>query len=229
MGRRYSIRTYVKKENISNCLNWIKDNTWVLDESQLKVKINNEIIKINGEYLKLNYHQNLDKNYIIYDFENLTFTSSLILDIDPNIISTIANWDVNFNIDSLEQFKEDFDDIYLGKGKIRICGFEISLTKLKNETLEIDITALTGDNNDIIEKSLSLKKWIIEFSAKSLSIITYLDLEESRRLVYHNGKEINILLKDSFEKNSLESIKKIMDDYYNLEYNNNYKIKKNTC
>ena len=221
MGLDYSIRTYVRKENISDSLNWLFANTWNDENAALNLKINEEVLKINGYSFKIDSYQNnyLEKNRVIENFQKIYFSTSLVFEIDPKIIASLPGWELKYNMDLLEDFKERFEEAYLGNGKIRIGGFDSSLSKLtQQDVYEIDFTAVTSDSSRLIESSISVKKWILEFSKASDSILTYLDLEHNgHRLLFYNGNEIDCTITEGFEIGSYELVKNIIADYLKLK------------
>ncbi len=223
MGLDYSIRTYVKKEKISNSLNWLFENSWSNEKVPQKLLINGELFNINGDYFKIDDYQNkyLERNKVIEHFQKIYFTTSLVFEIEPKIIASLPGWELEYRMDLLEDFKEHFEQVYLGDGKIRIGGFDSTISKLtQQDVYEIDLTALTSDMSRLIEDSISVKKWILEFSKASDSLLTYLDLEHNgRRLVFYNGKEIDCTIKEGFDVDSYESVKNILNDYFTLGFN----------
>lgn len=222
MGLDYSIRTYVKKDNISKCLKWFYKNTHQFDKKPFSVLINNELFEINGDGVKLNDYQSnyIDKNEEIQEFEKIYFNTSLIFDIEPKIIASIPGWELDYDINLIKDFKEDFESLYLGNGKIRIGGFDSTITKLKNsEIYEIELTAVTSDISIMLETSISVKKWILEFSRISDSILTYLDLEHNgHKIMYYKGKEIEITIREGFEEGEENKLSSLLDDYFDLTY-----------
>ena len=52
-----------------------------------------------------------------------------------------------------------------------------------------------------MEKSLAVKKWMLEFSRHSDAILTHLDQDyKGRRVLYHMGREINVTICDQIDE-----------------------------
>lgn len=222
MGLDYSIKTFIKKEKLSNCLNWLYENSYEYDSTPLKVKFNNEELKINGGSFKLNDYKNpyIGKTEVVEDFDILYYSTSLIFDIDPKIIASVADWTLDYNSHLLGDFIESFEQLYLGNGKIRIGGYDTKITRLKNhDAFELEFTAVTTDMSIMMEKSVSVKKWILEFSRQSESIISYLDLEHNgKRVLYYMGREVDITITKGFEEDSYDMVSGFVKDYFGLNY-----------
>ena len=76
-----------------------------------------------------------------------------------------------------------------------------------NEICKYEFTAATSDMSFLFQDSISIKKWFIELSKAVDSVISYIDLEyNGNRIIFFNGKEIDIFLKgdDCFQLTSQE-------------------------
>lgn len=221
MGLNYSIKTYVKKQQISRSLNWLFEHTWVYDHVPQNIMINGELLKIKGNYFTINNRQNevVEKATVIEHFQEIHFSVSLVFDIDPQIITAIPSWELKYRMDLLEDFKEQFEQVYLGDGKIRMGGFDTTISRLTHQDVyAIVFVAVTSGMSTMIENSVSVKKWILEFSKVSDSLLTYLDLEHNgHRLLFYNRNEVDVTIKEGFEIDSYESVKNMIFDYFKLE------------
>lgn len=220
MGLDYSIRTYIRKEKLRQSLDWLYANSQQGEKSLIKIASGNEILKINGSGPKLNNNQNLDGNQVITDFTTISFSTSLIFDIDPDIVASLLPWDAEYRMpDSLGHFKDSFAAAYLGDGKIGIGFFDSTITKLTyHDVYEIDLRAVTTDMSQMLERSLSVNNWILEFSKAADSIMTYLDLEHNgRRIVFYNGREIEVTIKKGMDHDSFNLVRDLLKDYHELE------------
>lgn len=232
MGLNYTIRTYVREENLSKCLNWIKDNT-DSERDSFSISINKKNYNLYGNAVHFydSQHQYLDesnflnKEGIYQGFEDIYFSTSIVFDIDPKIISSIGDWTLEFNGSSLEEFIENFQHHYLGNGRISIGNFHLSISKVKDRPVyEIDFTAVTNSMSIMLESSPSVRKWIKGLSEASESILTYIDLENSGRLIlYYKGIDLEILLKGHVNDSSSESLLGFFAEYYNLEFNHEFR------
>lgn len=130
MGLDYSIRTYVRKEQLPQSLDWLYTNSQARNNPVIKIAAANEILTINGHFSTLNGHQKIAANQVITDFKSISFSTSLLFDIDPDIIASLAPWDAEYRVpDSLEDFKASFAAAYLGDGRIGIGFFDSTITK----------------------------------------------------------------------------------------------------
>lgn len=232
MGLDYSIRTYIREENISKCLNWIKDNT-DSERDSFSISINDKNYNLHGDAIHFYDSKNqfidhsnfLNKEGTYQGFDTIHFSTSIIFDIAPQIISSVADWTLEFNGSRLEEFIEDFQHHYLGNGKISIGNFDSSISKIKNKPIyEIDFRAVTSDMSKMLESSPSVRKWLKGFSKASESILTYIDLEHNGNLITHyKGIDLEILLKNSVKDSSSESLLDFFVDYYNLEFDYEFK------
>ncbi len=220
MGLDYSIRTYVRKEKLPQCLQWLCANSQEENNTAIKIAVANEILKINGHFSLLNGNQKIEANQVITDFKRISFSTSLIFGIDPDIIASLASWDAEYRMpDSLEDFKANFAAAYLGDCRIGIGLFDSTITRLKHhEVYEIDLRAVTTEMSQMLERSLSVKKWILAFSKAAGSIMTYIDLEHNgRRILFYNGREIEVIIKKGIEYDSFHFVQDLLKDYNELE------------
>jgi hypothetical protein len=216
MGLDYSIKTYIKKEKLSAGLKWLLENTSTNGEEPVQVRFNNETSLLNGFYFKIDHHPHITRNSIIEDFTVLSFNTSLIFDIDPKVIASIADNAVLYSqpFSWLEDFKEDFKHFYLGNGKICIGGFDTTITKMENDDVyEMVFMAVTSDMSRMIAKSIAVKKWIVDLSEASDAILTYVDMEhEGRRIYYYKGR-LNLTLHTNYDTHRYPAFAAFFDDY----------------
>lgn len=218
MGLDYSIKTYIKKDKLSTSLKWLSQNT-IKGEKTLQIRCSNEISLLTGLYFKIENNPPANGDTIIEDFTVLSFFTSLILDIDPKVIASVAN-DANFYSEPfswLESYKEDFEQCYLGNGKIRIGGFDTTIKKIENgEVYEMNFMAVTSDMSRMIAKSIAVKKWIVDFSEASDAIFSYVDMEECGRNVYYYKGPLNLTLNTNYDTHRYPAFATFFDDYRTL-------------
>jgi len=232
MGLDYSIRTYIREENLSKCLNWIKDNT-DSERDSFSINIGKKNYNLYGDAVHFydSQHQYLDKsNFLnkedIYQgFDTIYFSTSIVFDIDPKIISSVGDWTLEFDGSRLDEFIDDFQQHYLGNGRISIGNFDSSISKIKNKPIyEIDFRAVTSDMSRMLESSPSVRKWLKGLSEASESILTYIDLEHNGRLILqYKGIDLEILLKVHVNDSSSESLLDFFVEYYNIEFNHEFR------
>lgn len=218
MGLDYSIRTFVKKEKIGDSLNWLNQNSAGHDGVTLRLD-NGDYVDILGKYFEKGA-QKINKEKIIYGIDDLNFSISLIFNIDPEILISFYN---PYSHDPIEDFKEHFENLYLGNGKISIGFFDSSIHKHKDfDVYEFSFTAVTTDMSVMLNESLAVRNWIHEFSEISDSIITFIDLESlGDKIFYYKGQKVEIHIED--EKRNIK-----LDDLENLEENDLYEYYKLT-
>lgn len=214
MGLDYSIITFVRKEKIEDSLNWLNQNSVGDDRVTLKLD-NGDYVDILGEYFK-KVSQKINEKKIIYDIDNLDFSTSLIFDIDPEIFLSFYN---PYSQNPIEDFKEHFEDWYLGNGKIRIGSFDSSIIKHTDfDVYVFSFTAVTTNMSVMLHESLSVRNWMHEFSKVSDSIVTFIDLESAGdKIVYYKGEKVEILIEDekcNIKPENLESL----EEHYLYEY-----------
>lgn len=221
MGQDNSIVTYVKKEKIVDCLNWLYEHSWAGDE-QLALVIDNKAIGLRGTGFKINDHRSdyLRKDELLKDFDIVYFNTSLIFDIDPELIESLGTSWMKFNRGNeyLEDFKESFLQMYLGDGKMRYGGFDSRIFRLKEPgVFVIELSAVTTDMSIAMEKSLAVKKWMLEFSRSSEAILTHLDQDyKGRRLLYYMGEEIDVTICDRSRDDPYGLPGNFLEDYLKL-------------
>lgn len=215
MGLDYSIKTYIKKDKLSTSLKWLSENT-IKGEKTLQVRCNNEISLLTGLYFRIENNPPASGDTIIKDFTVLSFFTSLILDIDPKVIASIAD-DANIYSEPfswLQDYKEDFEQCYLGNGKIRIGGFDSTIKKIENsDVYEMNLMAVTSDMSRMIAKSIAVKKWIVDLSEASDAIFSYVDMEECGRKVYYYKGPLNLTLNTNYDTHRYPAFATFFDDY----------------
>jgi len=215
MGLYYSICTYVKSENLSKALDWLNQNSWDLESS---IKPYDEVLKINGDFNNLE-EDFQDKKTTINTFDSLSFTTNLIFDIDAKIVASLSNWGHENDIDFVDDFKELFETLYLGKGKIRIGGFDSTLSKLRHHNIyKFEFTACSSDMSAMLESSMSVKKWIIDFSKHANSILSGIDFEGDLRVLFYNGNPTLLMLKEEFNDDIPPSVQHDQKAYSTYQY-----------
>ncbi|MCS3799026.1 hypothetical protein [Niastella sp. OAS944] len=215
MGLDYSIKTYIKKDKLPASLKWLSENS-VKGEKTLQIRCNNEISHVTGLYFKIKNHPPLTADTIIEDFTVLDFFTSLIVDIDPKVLASVAN-DANFYSEPflwLEDYKEDFEERYLGKGKISVGGFDTTIKKIENsDVYEMSFMAVTSKMSLMIAKSIAVKKWIVDFSKASDAIFSYVDMEDLGRNVYYYKGPVNLTLNTNYDTHRYPAFATFFNDY----------------
>lgn len=215
MGLDYAIKTYIKKEKLSISLKWLSEHTQKGQET-LQISCNNEITLLTGQYFKIEKHPLATGDTIIEDFTVLSFYTSLIFDIDPKVIASIADDAVLYSepFSWLETFKEDFQQCYLGNGKISIGGFYSTIKKMENnDVYEMNFMAVTSDMSRMIARSIAVKKWIVDLSEASDAIFSYVDMEEAGRNVYFYKGQLNLTLHTNYDTHRYPAFATFFDDY----------------
>ncbi|KQT33136.1 hypothetical protein ASG22_18120 [Chryseobacterium sp. Leaf405] len=202
MGLDYSIITFVKKEKLSDSLSWLNKNSNGISKAILKLE-NENYIDVSGDYFK---------EKIIHDINKLNFSTSLVFDVDPEIFTSIYN---PYCQDPVSDFKEYFQNIYLGNGKISIGSFDASIIKHKDhDVYELSFSAVTTTMSIMLDSSLSVRNWLHEFSIVSDSIVTFIDLESSgHKIVFYKGKKVEII-----DENPNDDSRNIEENYLNEYY-----------
>jgi hypothetical protein len=215
MGLDYSIRTYVKKEKFSAALKWLLENTNTNGEEPVQVRFHNETSFLNGYYFKIDRQPLITGHSITEDFTLLAFVTSLVFDIDPKVIASVADNAVLFSqpFSWLEDFKKDFEHFYLGNGKISIGGFDTYITKMENDVYEMVFMAVTSDLSRMIAKSIAVKKWIVDFSEAADAIFSYVDMEDEGRRVYYYKGRLNLTLHTNYDTHRYPAFAAFFDDY----------------
>lgn len=218
MGLDYSIVTFIKQEKLADSLNWLNQNSKGEDKVTLKLE-NGDSADILGRFFRQK-SKKLTEDKIIYDLNELDFSNSLIFDVDPEIFTTFYN---PYCDDPIQDFKEHFEDWYLGNGKISIGSFDANIVKHKDYNVyELTFIAVTTDMSVMLTESLAVRNWIHEFSRVSESILTFIHLESSGdKIVYYKGEKVEILIED--EQRNIK-----VEDFENLEENHLYEYYKLT-
>jgi len=82
------------------------------------------------------------------------------------------------------------------KARIGNIDFTKEIFNNSNDIHKYKFTAVTSDMSFLFEKSVSIRNWFIELGRVSNALIVYMDLEyNGNRIIYFNGKEVDILLK----------------------------------
>lgn len=102
------------------------------------------------------------------------------------------DYNVHNSPDEIRQFIRDNTKARIGCIYFTEMSFDDS-----EELCKYKFTAATSDMSFLFEESLSIRAWFVELSKTVDAIISYMDLEyNGNRIIYFNGKEIDILLKD---------------------------------
>jgi len=219
MGLDYSIMSYIKKEKLVDCLNWLNKNSLSKDSERLTLYVNDEPLILIGEHFALNDRENkAGKNAVAKGFDRLFFSTSLVFDIDSKIIANIEGWDIN--IDSHEDFLDAFKQFYLGNGKMSVGYFDAVIQKSKIDDIYLlSFTAVTTDMSIMLEKSISVKKWILEFSKNTDALMTWLDQENNgKKIMYYNGEKIDMHINGKVEEEQYKLMADLMTDCYDYRY-----------
>ena len=84
------------------------------------------------------------------------------------------------------------------ENKARIGGIDFKKEAFNdsNDIYKYKFTAVTSGMSFLFEESVSIRKWFIELGKVSNALIVYMDLEyNGNRIIYFNGKEVDIFLK----------------------------------
>ncbi|OQP46284.1 hypothetical protein A4H97_31495 [Niastella yeongjuensis] len=222
MGQNNSIISYIKKEKITDCLHWLNENSEAGAEAPLQLIIDSKETSLRGSGFKLNDHRSsyLDRHEIVKDFDVLHFITSLIFDIDPDLLTSLATGWMKFNrgLEYLEDFKESFESAYLGNGKMRYGNYESKIIWLKDqEVFVFQFVAVTTDMSIAMEKSPAVKKWMIDFSRNADAILTHLDQDyNGRRILFYRGKEIDVTICEGNDEEPFGLPRSFLDDYLKL-------------
>lgn len=208
----YSIITFVRRGKLADSLNWLSERLYDHGESK-HVRVDGDYIKISGEYFS-DYRGDLGDASLNID-DGFNFSSSLIFDIDPVIINSLCNsYPNNFNI---EVFKDNFENYYLGNGKIKIGSFKSEIDRHeKYNVYQITFTASTTGMNQILIDSISVKNWIEEFSKISDAVVSYIDMENSgHKILFYKGKKIDFTIDNPYDIPQDEPLN-FFDEYFKL-------------
>lgn len=164
MGLDYYIRSYIKKENLIPCLEWLNVNTEGRDNVFV---LRGEKISIKGNRLVVNGKETTNQTIEIDKLNRIEFDTSLIFYIDSEIVRSME--DPYLGVERVEENNKRFVNSYLGNGEIKIDGFSIYI-ELHDDLYAITIAAGTSNTSVMLEKSISVRKWIFEFSEFSNAI-----------------------------------------------------------
>ncbi|QQQ29991.1 hypothetical protein [Chryseobacterium indoltheticum] len=126
---------------------------------------------------------------------------------------------ITLTVDPIADFKEYFEDRYLGNGKVCIGSFDVSINKHKDyDIYMLSFGAVTTKMSTMLSESLSVRNWLQEFSKISNSILTFIDLESSGdKIVFYKGKKVEIQIDDEKRNIILENLEEnYLDEYYKL-------------
>lgn len=206
MGLDYGITLYIKSSKVPDCLTWLYNNTDP-DRETININFQGKNLLIRGSNPKIG-------NNTPETFEGLSFSTSLLFDIDLKTIGTIAAYDIEYHMESLKYFKTCFESAYQGNGKISIGNFDGWFWKLDNhDAYELTLTAVTSDMSLMVQQSLAVKKWALEISEASEALLTFFELEsDGHRIIYYEGQQVDITIHDALDipKPLLD---KILPDY----------------
>lgn len=223
MGLDYSIKTFIKKDHLARSLKWLYQNSWI-DKSEMPLSLRCEGQEIELKASDYNLIINGDKNRgvkkecVVESFESIDFATSLVFEMDPQIIECIAGWNNRVNVGLQETLKADFENYYLGDGKVRIGYFYGAIQRLKNhEVFEIDLMAATTDISILLKESIAVKKWILDFSENSNAIMTYLSMEdEGHKIMYYKGSEVDIRINGIHVLNGAQNAIAFFTEYFSF-------------
>ncbi|OYU78834.1 MAG: hypothetical protein CFE23_16720 [Flavobacterium sp. BFFFF1] len=208
MGLDYTIRTYTKKENLSKVLVWLGKNSWA-NQEKLTFYIGHNQLYVNGHELKIDGKKAKDNDCFI-SANNISFLTSLIFDIDSEIVAS-------FEDDFFPDF-EHLAECILENGKIRVGGFDCYISESENsDFFQISLHAVTSKMSIMLARSQSVKRWIIEFSIACEAILSFVDQESSERIIYfYNGKSTHITIPNDFDEEDKKDFKNLLGDYFEL-------------
>lgn len=227
-----AIQCYIKEEHLSDCLTWLRKNTEHHQNNSFNIVINQQIHQINGDNIQLsseNQKAIVQSDFINHDgnyegFNTLHFTSNLLLNPDREIINHSINWTQDWDTENLQNQIDSLKSLDLTNNKLSIGHFDFSIFKLKNKDIyNLKVTAPTYSHGSLFTSSKSTQNWIKQLSLISHSIITYLDLGyKGKQILYYNGIQLDLTLKDEFLKHCSESTLDFFVDYYNIHFHNEY-------
>lgn len=219
MGLDYSITAFIRKEKLADSLSWLNQNSIGTDKITLRLD-NGDYVDILGTHFKQKSPE-INSEKIIYDIQKLDFSTSLIFDVDPEIFITFYN---PYSSDPIGDFKEYFENWYLGNGKISIGFFDADIVQHKDYNVyELTFKAVTTSMSVMLHESLSVRNWIHEFSKISDSQVTFIDLESSGdKILYYKGEKVEIQIEDEKRNVKLEDLNNLEENYL-YEY---YKLTK---
>lgn len=221
MGLDYSIEIFVKEAKLIDALHWLSEKLYDYEEPKF-LQWKGKDVKIGGRCFKND--RNVFNGSPLQLQDKLSFTTSLIFDIDPVIINSLAtHYPYCFNI---KDFENEFENYYLGNGKIRIGGFDSEIRKSGIDGIyHLMFTAVTTPMSSILVESLSVKKWIEELSEVSEAIVSYIDMESAgHKLLFYKGKKIDITFSEPYDIPQDETAV-FFDEYFKLiknDYENSF-------
>lgn len=213
MGLDYSIELFVKIEKFSDALIWMSEKLCQHGEHGFLRGEGDEYIRMAGNCFRkdrdpvTSIHMDID--------DHLSFTTCLIFDIDPVIINSLcSHYPYLFDLGT---FKEDFENYYLGSGKIRIGDFNVTIIKHATcNAYQIVFTAVTTAMSTMLIESLSVRKWVEEFSEASGAIVSYIDMESAgHKILFYKGKKIDITFSEPYDVPQDEA-GVFFSEYFNL-------------
>lgn len=203
-----SIRTYIKPENLATGLQWLFHNTWAEEKVSFPLPGSNETATIQGHGFKTDTGAG-----------RFEFSTSLIFDLDVQIISAIQPADLPDDMSLMEEFKNNFESIYLQNGKIKTGPFNTSLTKLKQSNVyEIVFMPVYSQTARILEKSIAVKKWIVDLSIHADAVCSFIDLTyNGHKILYYKGYPVNFVIPEPEDIYINDSIGNFFMDCYTLD------------
>jgi hypothetical protein len=219
MGLNYAISAYLEQQRLADFFDWLYEHSEY--NNTFSVVIGDRQSKIRGAWLNVDEQKlQAEETLIIPAFDSMTFSTSLVFDIDPETITSLEDWGGRFGDVKyyLEDFRERFEDSYLGDGKISIGHFDVSIYRLhEHGVYDISLTAVTSSMSRMLQESLSVRKWLAEFSEGVRPVMTYLDMEsEGNRVHYYRGKTMDRTLTD-WEEDFYKEAPPLLDALENEE------------
>lgn len=227
-----AIQYYIKEEHLPDCLIWLRQNTEHHQNNSFNIVIHQQIHKVNGgniQFFDKDQKPIIQSDIINQDgnfqgFNTLHFTSNLLLQPDLKIINHSIDWTQDWETEHLQNQINSLKSLNLTNNKLSVGHFDISISKLINQAIySLKVTAPTYSHGSLFTSSKSTQHWIKQLSLNSQSIITYLDLGyKGKQILYYNGIQLDLPLKDEFLKHCSESTLDFFVDYYNIHFHNEY-------
>lgn len=208
MGLDYSMTTYVAPEQLPTCLKWLYHNSYNHQNETLGITYRGENLLLKGTPNRRETQTDVE--------QGISFSTSLVFDIDPHIIGSLAHWNLADNPALLDDFRESFQQAYLGEGKIRIGGFDASIQLLQPENIFcVDFTAVTTEMSQMLRDSPSVKQWLLALSRHCNTLLTCIDMEsEGSRILFSRGQEVDITVKEPFDaESSPDKVGQVLADF----------------
>jgi hypothetical protein len=215
MGLDSSIVFYVKKNSIGQALKWLYGNSWAYGKHQLTVYLDNESYTLKGEETDTGYTGFFAGKRDLNSIDCFRYSTCLVFDVDPKIIKAVSDWSLEFNGNMLPDFVEQFKTVYMGDGKIRMGGFDVSIVNYKTDGLfKLIFTAVTSDMSIMLQESFSVRKWIHQFSVACNAELSFIDKEhEGHHILFYKCMVVDLEIR-SIPDDAQGAITSLLADYF---------------